>query len=380
MACHLGRLFETHYREHCGSDIGEASGADVGVFALGDVDTGHGVERVGRVGRSVGVLGVVGVAVVGNDDYLVAGFLGGFDGVADAEVDGFDGFLDGFVDSGVADHVAVGIVDDDEVEFLRGDGFDEFVPDLESAHFGLEVIGGYFGRGDENALFAGVGLFAAAVEEECHVGVFLGLGYVELFLAELREIFAEGVDDVLLVEEDVNPGERGIVGGHAEILQSCDGLHSGLGHIVLGQHGGQLFGAVVAVVEEDYGVVLCDETFALGERGIVDRLYEFVGNAVGIALLNSSGHVGGLGAGAGSQQVVGLLDALPALVAVHGVVAAYDRGDAARGLGHVLFEAFDEAFARVRVGVTAVHEAVDIDLLQAVVCRDVEQCEEMVEA
>ena len=78
----------------------------------------------------------------------------------------------------MAHHVAVGEVHHNEVIFADGDGVGEFVGNLGSAHFGFEIIGGYLGRRHQDALFTLEGSFAATVEEECHVGIFLGLGDV----------------------------------------------------------------------------------------------------------------------------------------------------------------------------------------------------------
>lgn len=45
----------------------------------------------------------------------------------------------------MADHVAVGEVDDDEVVLVFPDGLVEFVLDFIGAHFGLEVVCGNLG-------------------------------------------------------------------------------------------------------------------------------------------------------------------------------------------------------------------------------------------
>ncbi len=79
------------------------------------------------------------------------------------------------------------------------------------------------------------------------------------------------------------------------------------------------------------------------------------------------------------EQIIGHLHAVPALVAVHGIVAADDAGHGAGTLGAMILQLLDESLARAGVGVAAVHEAVQIHLLQAVVGRDVAQGEDMVE-
>ena len=88
LARHVGRLLQTHDVEDRGSHVGEASVTHGSRVVVGDVDEGHGVERVGGVGCAVGVDGVVGVAVVGNDDRLIVVGLGSLNDVAHAVVDG----------------------------------------------------------------------------------------------------------------------------------------------------------------------------------------------------------------------------------------------------------------------------------------------------
>ena len=81
---------------------------------------------------------------------------------------------------------------------------------------------------------------------------------MELLQSLACDVFAECVLYVLLWEEDVNTRERSVVRSHAVVLQAWDGLHALLFHVLLSEHDGQLFGAVVAVVEEDDYVTLLD--------------------------------------------------------------------------------------------------------------------------
>ncbi len=75
--------------------------------------------------------------------------------------------------------------------------------------------------------------------------------------------------------------ERVIVRSHAVVLQVIDGAHAVLR--MLCKHGGQLFGAIVAVVEEYHHMAGTDASV----DGIVDnRLDEFVGHSLGIAFLH----------------------------------------------------------------------------------------------
>ena len=83
---------------------------------------------------------------------------------------------------------------------------------------------------------------------------------MELFLALLGEILAQRVFYVLLREEDVNTLEVGVVWCHTVVLQSRNGLHTLLRHILLSQCDGHLLGAVVTEIDEDDDVALFDRT------------------------------------------------------------------------------------------------------------------------
>ena len=108
----------------------------------------------------------------------------------------------------MANHVAVGVVDYDEVIFLCADGVNQLVLDLVCAHLWLQVVGGNLGRWHEDAVLAFIRCLATAVEEECHVGILLCLGYMKLVLAVVCKILAEGVLYILFVEEDMNSCKR----------------------------------------------------------------------------------------------------------------------------------------------------------------------------
>ena len=98
-------------------------------------------------------------------------------------------------------HVAVGEIQTDKVVLTAQKGCRKLLSDFRSAHLRLQVVGGDFGRGDENAVFVGKGFFAAAVQEERHVGIFLGLGDAQLPQALLRNELADGVGHVVLVSD-----------------------------------------------------------------------------------------------------------------------------------------------------------------------------------
>ena len=173
-----------------------------------------------------------------------------------------------------------------------------------------------------------------------------------------------------------------VVGRHAIVLQIGNGCHAQLRHILLREHRGQLPGAVAAEVEEDDHVALLD---AAVDVAIDQRLHELIGVLVllGVAVvarLYALHHVVHLATLAVHDEVVGLLDAVPVLVAVHGVVTADDRCDAACArLVHVPLNVGNEALAGVGVGISAIHEAVDVAVEDVVLLGYVQEFQQVVQ-
>ena len=211
------------------------------------------------------------------------------------------------------------------------------------------------------------------------MGILLGLGDAQLAKAQRRNVLADRIGHIILVEEYMQPRELGVVGGHAAVVKR-QGAHTLLGHILLREHDRKLLGTVVTVVEEYYHIALPDRSHGL-TLGIDmhDRLDELVGHAGIVRALHSLDHVGRSLALALDQKVVGDLDALPAPVAVHGIVTSYDRGDTAGRRGHVALQRLDEALAAARIGIATVHEAVYEGVVDTVVRRYVAQLEQMIE-
>ena len=83
----------------------------------------------------------------------------------------------------MTDHVAVGKVKDNRIIFFALDRINNLVRHLVCAHFGLHIVGRYFRGSNKDSVLALVLLFNAAVEEERHMSVLLGLCDSKLCLA-----------------------------------------------------------------------------------------------------------------------------------------------------------------------------------------------------
>ena len=333
---------------------------------------------MGRIGRTVRIDRIVGIAVVGNLHHFVAVAFGRLDHLLHRAINSRHSLLNCLVNTGMANHIAIGEVEADEIELLRIERRNQLVSHLIGAHLRLQVVGCHLGRRNQNSLLTGELLLTASVQEEGYVGILLGLGNTQLCKSLFRDVLADRIGHVLLVEQDVQPLELGIVRGHRAVIERHR-VHSLLRHILLRQGDGQLLGPVITVVEEDHHVIRTDHA----DRIAVlvdphDRLHELVGYPLVVGFLHGQHHIGRVLALTLDQQVVGLLHTLPTFVAVHGVVAADDRcDDSRRFFTHMALELLNKALAAVRVGVAAIHETMYVGMLNAVAGCNIGQFEQV---
>ena len=271
-------------------------------------------------------------------------------------------------------HVAIGKIDNDEIIVLCVDGIHQFVLHLVGTHFGLQVVGSHFRRRHKDAVFTLISLLTATIEEEGDMGIFLGFCSMQLAFALLAQVFAKGIHHVFLGEKDVHAGKRSIIRRHTIILKVLDGVHTLGRHILLGEHLGKFLGAVVAEIDEDHYI-----TFLYGtiHSSIVDGLYKFVCHILGIAFFHGLHHIRSLLALALYEQVVGFLHTFPTLVTIHGIKTTYDAGNVSTigitGILHLL----DKTCTAFGIGVTTVHETVNVGIFQAVCLGNFNQFEQV---
>ena len=263
----------------------------------------------------------------------------------------------------MADHVAVCIVQDNHIVFAGFNALDQPVGDLVSAHLRLQIVGGHLRGVDQHAVLVGILLFDAAVEEERHMRVFLRLCNAQLGQALVGDVFAKGVLQALRLKghQDVRHGS--VVLRHADVFDREEALLAlKAGEFRIDKGARNFARTVRAEVKEDNGIVRADFC-ALCADGWND---EFVGYILFIGILYRLDRVGTLDAFAVYHGRIGLLHALPAVVAVHRIVAAHHGGNLTHAdllellgaLGHIVF-------AGSRRDIAAVEQCMDIDLFQA---------------
>ena len=206
------------------------------------------------------------------------------------------------------------------------------------------------------------------------MGVLFGLRHAELLETAGADDVADGVLDDLGGIGD-GQGQRLVILGGADIAERIDGLGT-LESVKIGQiqGPGHLAGAVGTEVHENDAVALVDGAVLADHGG----LHKFVGHALSIAVFHSLHRVHSLHALTADDGAISLLHAVPALVAVHAPEAALDGGDlrVAKGLA-LLIQFLHKAGAAGRRHVTAVQEAVDIDLLHAPLLGHIQDAEDV---
>ena len=316
---------------------------------------------------------VIGVAVVGGNQRKAALGENRRDNLGQGIVNSLDGLNGSVEDTGVTNHVAVCEVHDVEISAILVDGGDKLLGNLGSAHLRLQVVGSDLGRSDEHALLALLGLLDAAVEEERHVGVLLGLGGVQLLQAIGGDNVGQDVLGERLGEGDLDVKRR-VVLGHRHKVRKLDLLALKAVELLVREHASHLTSAVGTEVEEDGRVALVD-ALVVGSEGLDELVAARILLVVGL----DTGNGVDIGIGRIDHDVVGALDALPTVIAVHGPITARHGGNAsvATGLLGDLRQEGAElthvASAGLRVDVAAIHEGVDANGLDTVLGSHLDQ-------
>ena len=109
-----------------------------------------------------------------------------------------------------------------------------------------------------------------------------------------------------------------------------------------------------------------------------EGLNELVCYACGIGCFYTGSSACSFAALAQHQRLIGTLHALPALVAVHCVIASADGSNLAyTNLRHALFQLLDIFQRRFRTNITSVEEGMHINLGHAFNLRHADKCQKM---
>ena len=207
------------------------------------------------------------------------------------------------------------------------------------------------------------------------MGIFLGLGNAQLGQSLLADILAKGIGQILRLIGHLHIGHGGIVLGHADIHQREEAFFAPEpGKIGVHQRAGQLTCPVGAEVEEDHAVPASDGRVFRHHR----RHGKFIGHTVFIVFPHHRHRVGCLYALAVHHGVIGFHYPLPAVVPVHGVVAAAYGGYLAHAdLIQLRLQLINVLRPGGRGHITPIHKAVDIYLFHTALFRHLYQAIEV---
>ncbi len=295
----------------------------------------------------------------------------GVHGFADAFVHGLHRGLCGVEHAGVADHVAVRVVQDDHVVFPAVNPPEQLVRDEVGAHLRLKVVGGDFRGVNQRAVLAGVDGLDPAVEEERDVRVLFRLGDAQLLEPFGRDILGESVPELFGPERDGHVRHGGVVLRHADEMEREESL-SALESLKIrvDERMGDFPRAVGPEVEENHRIAGLDAGAPAADGGH----HELVRDALPVGILHGGQRVRRLHALAVHQGGVGFLHAVPAVVAVHRVIAArHGRNRADADFLHFFQAGGDVLPAGGRRDVAPVEKGVDEDLFAAALLRQPQQ-------
>ena len=195
--------------------------------------------------------------------------------------------------------------------------------------------------------------------------VLFGFSNAQLLESFMRNPLADRIGNILLGKKHMQPRKLCVVGRHRREVKGHL-LH--VLHIALREHRGELLGAVIAEIQEHNGIMRPDAADRAARIvNQTDGLDELIGHAFGIGLLNGLPHVAHRLALALAQKRIGLVNALPALVSVHCIIAADHACNRARKLAflHARKHMPNKPRSASGIGVAAVHEGMHIGLLNA---------------
>src|SRR5260370_4333099 len=387
-AGHIFWLGLAENAEHRWGNIAEsASGLQAKMTVVGYENEGNRISCViGVRSARLGIDHGFRVAVVGGDDPRATARPQRLIEAREAGVDGFYGFDGGFEFAGMANHVGIGVIHDDGVDLALFDGFHYGIRDSLGGHFRFEIVRGDLRRGNEDALLAGERLFHAAVAEIGDVRVFFGFGAAQIFVVQVGEDLREDVLEFFGPDYIFQPRPVFLVLRHRNVEQILRAL--GVDEFVevrRGERVRHLAGAVGAEVEEDDGVIVANRSQRRGRGaaslGDNDGLHEFVGDVLLVAAPEGGDRIVRASFRfAVDDGAIGEFDALPAIVAVHGVIAADQGGNLPDAeFTTFLLELAHEIAAAARRRVAAVHEAVDENVFHLLLLGHFEQREEMMD-
>ena len=191
----------------------------------------------------------------------------------------------------------------------------------------------------------------------------------------LCQHLAQGILN-LLRRKGYRCGNSCIILRHAHIIyRACTLGTCKIREVIIMQRTGNFTCSVRTEVEENHTVPSSDfAIYAVNSEGF-NKLIRY---ACGIGCLYTGSSACGFAALAQHQCFIGTLHALPALVAIHCVIASADSSNLTyANLRHALFQLMNIFQRCFRTDITAVEEGMHINVSQAFNLRHADKCEKM---
>ncbi len=193
------------------------------------------------------------------------------------------------------------------------------------------------------------------------MSVFFGLGDAELDLAIATQDLAEGVFDLFGREGD-DDREAFLVLGHGDEDDVQFFRPGEVSKVGRGEGLGDFSGPVFAEVEENNGITISDKSDRLTALGDGDRLDVFVSQFFVVRIFDIRMDIGCLIGAAFGHNLVGLLNTVPIVVAIHRIISAADTREATDSFGmHPFFKLLDHTVATGWGRISTVGKGMDED-------------------
>ena len=205
--------------------------------------------------------------------------------------------------------------------------------------------------------------------------IFFGFRNAQLVQSMLRQYLTQGILN-LLRRKGYRCGNRCIILRHTHIIyRACTLGTCKIREVLIMQCTGNFTRSVRTEVEENHTVTGSDfAIYAVNSEGF-NKLIRY---ACGIGCLYAGSGTCGFAALAQHQCFIGTLHTLPALVAVHCVIASADGSNLAyANLRHAIFQLMDIFQRCFRTDITAVEESMHINLGQSFNLRHADKCQKM---
>ena len=289
LARHIGRLGNAHGREHGRGDVTQAAALGHRLRVRRNGSERDEVGRVRHMRLALVRVHDLEVAVVGADQHGVPGGARHLQRAAELRVyDAGTGDLR-LVVGGVADHVAVCKVGDDEViAVLEPVGNGVYHAGQAQAGHGIErhALGG----GNAHVVLARERLLVTAVEEEGHVGKLFAFGAVQLRLAGFGEHLRERVPHLGGRERDGQIGVFLVIHREDYEVERRNPFPLESGEVRVGERIGQLDLALAAAAAEDDRIAGAHRADGGAVGGLqIERLKRIVRSAAAVGLFDRAG-------------------------------------------------------------------------------------------